>query len=234
MKPIFRIAEDVLYSASFQPIDSKMYLLPHGNRALLIDPCVSAEARRLLENLGARELLILLTHEHFDHISGVDFWRERFPCRVLCSEACARALPYPRKNLSQYFTMLFCMQDDAVQEEVRRMNVEPFSCHADETFREQKELMWCGHQIRLAETPGHSPGSICIAVDGRAVFTGDSLTNSIPVITRLPGGSRQMYREITLPYLSSLPKGMIAFPGHGDPKMLDVLLEWEKNNASQG
>lgn len=234
MKPIFQIADDPFYSYSFQPIDSRMYLLLHRDKALIIDPCVSGGACDFLESIGIKEILILLTHEHFDHISGVNFWRGRFSCHVLCSEACARSLPHPTKNLSQYYTLLFCMQDSSVRQAASQQYVESFGCHADETFRNEKTFVWCQHHICLVETPGHSAGSICITIDGCAVFTGDSLTNSIPVVTRLPGGNRLMYLQISLPYLCSLNGEMLAFPGHGDPQKLNVLIEREMYNASQG
>ena len=65
------------------------------------------------------------------------------------------------------------------------------------------------------ETPGHSPGSICILINDKYIFSGDSLVDGNKVITRLPGGSRKDYNQITKPFLEGLSEDSIIFPGHG-------------------
>lgn len=233
MKLLFPIAEDPLYSSAFSPIDSNMYLLLHDKQALIIDPCEDQEAVDHLKEKGIDEILILLTHEHFDHISGVNDWRKHFSkVRVLCSKPCAQRIPLPRKNLSQYFPLLFCMQDEDIQQQVLDMQIEPYCCEADEFFEKKKEFSWNGHHICLVETPGHSMGSICITIDQAVVFTGDSLVQGTPVVTRLPGGNRESYAKQTMPYLSSLCGEMVALPGHGFPEKLAKLLKQEKEYAA--
>ena len=60
-------------SYSFYPIDAKMYLLVENHRAVILDPCVSEEAKEYLQSENVEEIIVLLTHEHYDHISGINW-----------------------------------------------------------------------------------------------------------------------------------------------------------------
>lgn len=212
----------MIHTYDFYPIDARMYLLLENKKALIIDPCISEKALQLLEENDVTETLVLLTHEHYDHISGVNWLREHIPSvHVLCSSACAKALPSPSKNLSNFWEILFVGKDKETQEYVRNMNIQPYSCTADHTFEKEHELSWEGHTLFLKETPGHSKGSICILLDGQILFSGDSLVTGYPTITRLPGGSKKEYAEVTLPWLRSLTPSIMVYPGHGEKQPLE-------------
>lgn len=216
----------MIHTFDFYPIDSRMYVLPENKKALVIDPCVSDQALQLLKDNDVTELLILLTHEHYDHISGINWLRDHIPSiDVLCSSECAAALPKPSKNLSNFWEILFIGKDKETQKYVRDMNIQPYSCTADSTFENERELTWEKHSLFLKETPGHSKGSICILLDDTILFSGDSLVTGFPVITRLPGGSKKEYAGITLPYLQSLDPGITVYPGHGEPQPLGIFLD---------
>lgn len=215
----------MIYTYDFYPIDSRMYILIENKKALIIDPCVSDEALQLLNENDVAEILVLLTHEHYDHISGINWLRERVPSvNVLCSLACAEALPKPSKNLSNFWEILFIGKDNETQEYVRNMNIQPYSCTADDTFETEHALSWEGHSLFLKETPGHSKGSICILLDETILFSGDSLVTGHPTITRLPGGSKKDYSGITLPWLQSLDPSIMVYPGHGEKQPLEYYM----------
>lgn len=200
----------------FYPIDARMYVITEGQKALIVDPCISNEVQKLMKKKGVSDVLVLLTHEHYDHISGVNWLRENYSeVKVVCSAACAAALPKPSKNLSTFWEILFIGKDEKTQEYVRNMNIQPYSCEADRVFEGEYEMSWEGHSVFLKETPGHSKGSICILLDEKILFSGDSLVTGHPTITRLPGGSKKEYAEITIPYLRSLDMSITVYPGHG-------------------
>lgn len=75
MKCLFQIIDCELYSFSFDLIDSRMYLLISNDKALIIDPCVNTDALQLLKDKNIIDVIVLLTHEHYDHISGVNWVR---------------------------------------------------------------------------------------------------------------------------------------------------------------
>lgn len=135
-------------SYSFYPIDARMYVIVENGKALIIDPSISEDAKKYLKSEKIEDILILLTHEHYDHISGVNWFKEEFTkTKLLCSEPCAKALPKPYKNLSVYYEILFSTKDPEIREYVRNMDVQPYSCEADEFFTGEKEFEWQGHKI---------------------------------------------------------------------------------------
>ena len=206
---------------SFYPIDARMYIIAENGKAVIIDPCVSEEAKKYLQSQNIEDIIVLLTHEHYDHISGVNWLRGNFPkTRVVCSEACSKAIMSPHKNLSAYYEILFMGKDPEVHEYVKNMEVPPYSCGADETFQGQTEWSWEGHQISMVETPGHSKGSCCILFDKECMFSGDTLVTGHETILRLPGGSKKDFAEITMPLLNSLDGEWMVYPGHGEPQKL--------------
>ena len=209
------ISNDELYVSSFLPIDSRMYTLLHDNCALVIDPCVDGEMLDLLKKRHVREITIIPTHEHYDHISGIKKLRKCFECTVIANRACAENMKKPTKNFSAMFDVLF-FGDEEKLEIVRNLNIKSCSCYADEVFDGNYSFKWNDHQVDIYSSPGHSQGSVCIVLDKTNVFTGDSLIKGEKVITRLPGGSKKEYANITKPLLDRLCQGAKIYPGHGD------------------
>lgn len=211
-----------LLSFSGQYIDERMYVLRSEKRVILIDAVRNEEADAYLKQIRPDDVWIILTHEHIDHIYGVNDLKEKFPCRVLCSLACGIAIGDPKLNMARYQEVILGRNGARSELDFN------YQCSADQTFEETYSFDWQGHSFRLLETPGHSQGSICILLDEGAVFTGDTLLKNDPVITRLPGGDRFAYRQKTLPFLRSLPPDICVYPGHGEAGMLkDCALEGE-------
>lgn len=156
---------------------------------------------------------ILLTHEHYDHISGVNHWKEHFQTKVLCSNNCARNIESPIHNFASMFELLCEMQTfvevDSIPECDKR-----YTCRADETFEDEIIFEWKGHNMRIFELPGHSEGSVGILIDNAHFFSGDSLFEKMEVALRLPGGSRQKWENVSLPRLLELPVPLVVYPGH--------------------
>lgn len=199
---------------TYELIDSKMYLILGNASAVVIDPNISEDAVELLKESNIRKVNIFLTHEHFDHISGVKWFRDRFDCTVYCSNACDRGMRSSIMNGSKHFNALFIDKEPEKLKEASA--IRPMVCRGDVIFRGRKEMLWGEHSVTLVETPGHSPGSICILFDDEYIFTGDSLLKDVSVITRLPGGSRKEYEEKTVPFFKVLDKDVYVYPGHGE------------------
>ena len=219
MKCLFRIADYEVYRFSMPVIFSNMYLVPVGDCCLVVDPMISRQAERLLKERRIENCTILLTHEHFDHISGVNRLRELLPCQVICSQVCAERIVDPRKNAAAYFEAMFLGREKAVRKWIDQ-EVDPnYSCQADQTYTDQMDMRWMDFTIRLRETPGHSPGSQVFEIGGHWYFTGDSWIPGQEIITRLPGGSKNSYEAVTCPYLERIAPGSIVYPGHGEESL---------------
>ncbi len=212
-----------IYQYTLPLMDANMFVMVLNGSALIIDPVINENADKVLRAMGVQDITIILTHEHFDHISGVNFLRdlvEPDACRVIATKECADMIKDPDKNLSRFFEAMFITRSE--EERIKAMEIfdKNYSCEADITFDDSMTYTWQDLRIRMIKTPGHSPGSICTEIydeEGAllAVATGDSLVQGNKVVTRLPGGDKTAYREYTQPYLESIPADTLILPGHG-------------------
>lgn len=189
-------------------LSSNMYVVREGGHAIIIDP-----SRDTGPAEGLRIDRIILTHEHYDHISGVLLWKEKTDAPVLCSKACAANIQDSRKNMASYFK-LFCELQTWIQLDKMPESDPAYACAADEVFEDEMSFRWRGHTWRLFEMPGHSMGSIGILLDEACFFSGDSLLENDEIDLNIPGGSRVKWQEIGAPRLNQLPCGIKVYPGH--------------------
>ena len=73
--------------------------------------------------------------------------------------------------------------------------------------------------FRVLETPGHTPGSVCLLA-GNLLFAGDTLFAGSCGRTDFPGGSWKAMLA-SLKRLSALPGDYTVLPGHGEASTLD-------------
>ena len=188
-------------------LSSNMYLIIENGCAIVVDPFREVKQQNLEIEF------ILLTHEHYDHISGVNLWKSVTDASVLCSAQCAENICNPRKNFARFFKDFCDLQTWITLSEIPEHDSD-YSCSADKTFHDKTEFEWQGHMIQLKEIPGHSSGSSMIIIDHEHVFTGDSLMENNEIELRMPGGSKKLWNEIGRPRLERLPNGIHVYPGH--------------------
>lgn len=215
-------------------IESNMYVLIEDEDAIIIDPNINYKAFQILKENNVKKIKIFLTHEHFDHISGVNWLKENFESKVICSENAAKALIDPSKNLAKFWDVIMIDKPQDVQKLGLTIKDEEYVCKADEAFVGTQIWSVCGHKVKAIQAPGHSKGSVIYCMDN-IVFSGDSLINGYGVICRLPGGSWKQYCEKTLPLFEKLSDDTIIFPGHGNPDYLKKLRKFlVKFNVGKG
>lgn len=225
MQSIPPIGGHTVYRFELPLIHSNMYVVLCGGDALVVDPCLSGEAVALLQSSGVTRCTILLTHEHYDHISGVNQLREHFSCTVICTEICAQRMANPRRSHAAVFPAMFFSQGPEVVRQAAALFDTQYTCTADETYTGTLNLQWHGIPLHLVELSGHSPGSAAIEAAGTHVFTGDNLIPGTETLIRLPGGDKTVYLDQVVPYLRRLPSSTVLLPGHGawgyraDPEM---------------
>ena len=69
-------------------------------------------------------------------------------------------------------------------------------------------------RMRVIHTPGHTPGSTCVALPG-IVFTGDTLFPGGPGATRRPESSFDQIIDSIRNRLFTLSDDTVVYPGHG-------------------
>lgn len=195
-------------------LDANTYAIESGGDLLVIDPTDTLGFWRFLNERKIRTASVILSHEHFDHISGLNQLRERAVCTVYAHKNCSENIGDAGRNLSRLAEVIAQYRDGTIPEgkDAPMCLCEP----ADVTFEEKLPFDWHGHEVVLFHTPGHSQGSICAVLDGKLLFSGDTLMDT-PAVTRLPGGNTKQYLEAAVPKLKMLA-GRIEYvlPGHGD------------------
>lgn len=191
------------------PVDSNCYLLfhPKYESCIIVDPGSkdSGELFSLFEQLSLSPSWIILTHEHFDHIWGVQAVKDKYPlCQIIAGKKCSEHIVHKKKNMSVFY--------DQVGFEA------PF---ADIVLKTTDHFrFWDLVEVEFFEAKGHTDASICFNL-GTDLFVGDVMIKGHKTSTRFPNGSKKEL-ENTLNYLfERFDTGITrVFPGHGDPFQL--------------
>lgn len=201
----------ITITISVDPLtESNCYIVSEGSHCVIIDPGESANLLHLLEEKGLTPELILLTHEHCDHMAGLDALRDKYPAaRFLATAACNAGIQDVQRNMSRMMHVyLFFRGKPGIK-------YERFTCRpADEVIADDAVLQWRGHSLRFVPLPGHTAGSEGIFLDEEYFFCGDYLIPDEEPILRFPGGDEAAYEAITKPFLQQLPEGLKICPGH--------------------
>lgn len=209
----------------FPYIDSNMYILAENGEALVIDPHISDEADRYLKENRVSKVTVLLTHEHFDHICGIPWFREHYDTEVICQQ---EALNLKRqKHFCRPLVISLILADRGESERIKELETEypaSVSLTAELTFENQKDISWQGHVFHLEHCPGHSPASSLITLDESCVFTGDSLIPNVEATVRWPWSDAKAYKEKVTPRLLKIPDSCMIYPGHRDKVRMGDLM----------
>ncbi len=166
-------------------------ILSQGSKAWIVDP--GSEGERIIALLARHSLVpeaILLTHAHFDHITGTAALQKEFP------------------NLPVYVgaadTTMFAHP-------LNQMPGEYPSIGMPAHIRDAAELDLC----EVIRTPGHTPGGVCYHFPtDKLLLSGDTLFAGSVGRTDFPGGSMPALMD-SLRRLMELPDDTLVIPGHG-------------------
>ncbi|MGN0459744.1 MAG: MBL fold metallo-hydrolase [Ruminococcus sp.] len=124
----------------------------------IVDPGeYSKEAVGYIKYNGGNLEMILLTHGHFDHITGVSEYKKKFPnAKVYIGEKDFPSLENDDLNLSN------------------KMASRKFPHFSADTLKDGDVLTLGNTKIKYMETPGHTRGSGCFIFDDN-IMSGDTL-----------------------------------------------------------
>lgn len=143
---------------------------------------------------------LFLTHEHADHCYGVDALKEKMDFTLYCSEKCEVNMRNPKQNFSRYI------------EEFETFGVQ---CEAT-IVKDNQVLNFNGFELKIMETPGHSPGSICL-IANNVIFTGDTLLNNVESPLSFPHSNKADYQASKKKIFELLTPQFQIYPCHGEP-----------------
>ena len=186
---------------TFGPFETNTFVVNDGQQVLLVDPACSNryEQQQLYAyinslNIQPSTFHIIATHGHLDHLWGATWATEQWETPVLMHEA---DIPMAKAMQDQYD--LFGI----------RMKAEPFPI-------ENIQSQILNFQFTIINTPGHTPGSICLYWPAEKVLlSGDTLFQMGCGRTDLPGGNLGQMMD-SLERLLELPADTKVYPGHGD------------------
>ena len=166
-------------------------VLTEAGHAIAIDP--AAHPQNYLDALAEHHATlthILLTHGHYDHVGAVRALKEQTGAAVYLE-------PADRQGSQMY----------------------PLAA-ADAAYPADGRLAVDELTFAVYRTPGHTPGSVCLARGGY-LFSGDTLFAGSCGRVDLPGGSAaEMRRSLALLAELPLPDDTRVLPGHGEDSTL--------------
>lgn len=182
-----------LHRLTVGPLQTNCYLVADESGACaVIDP--GDEPEKILayaREHGLRICAVLLTHGHFDHVGGVRAIAQATACPVWMHEK-DLTLRTAMTVAAPYYTDLYAEGDEVAVGSLRFL---------------------------VMETPGHTPGSVCLLCEN-TLFTGDTLFAGSCGRTDLPGGSWEQMTA-SLKRLAAIPENLWVLPGHGETSTLD-------------
>lgn len=195
---------------------------------IIIDPCNSDLINVYLQDNHLTNEFIILTHEHYDHIAGLNNLKLLYNSPVIANITCSEYIQSPIKNMARYYNILLTFRKNKFKLEdleIPETNKNYKCSKADIEFEISYNFNWHNHEFVLYKTPGHSNGSCCILVDNKYLFSGDSLLIDYQVVFGFPGGSKEVFYKHTLPYFLTLNEDTIVYPGHGKTFLLREAME---------
>lgn len=169
-----------------------------AKEAMIVDP--GDDAAKILAAVEEKELtakLIVLTHEHIDHIGAVDAVRQATNAPVAMHPSAYEYTAYQSQAAMMWLG--------------RSM---PRMSEPEMWLEEGQEISVGTLKFQVLFCPGHSPGHICLYGEG-VLFSGDVLFQLSIGRFDLPGGDgHQLFRSIR-DKLFILPDDTLVLPGHG-------------------
>ena len=174
------------------------YLIDREKR-VLIDPGHYHLLNHVRENLSRLSLslhdidVVIITHLHPDHVEGVKAFSE-IPVSIAIHKTEMEFI----KNVDPQYGESLGVTDSNI-----------------DILLQEGDLRIGNLNLQVIDTPGHSPGSICLYwPDEKVLFTGDVVFNQGIGRTDLPAGNGQQLME-SIKKISVLHTDYLL-PGHGD------------------
>lgn len=181
------------------PMGANCYIIgcEETREGAVVDP--GDEGRRIVakaRELGLNIKSIILTHGHIDHIMAVDVVKEATGAQILIHREDAPMLVDGKRNLSYFMGSL-----------------KNYSA-ADVLLKDGDTIKVGNLEIKVLHTPGHTPGGICLVIEGK-IISGDTLFEGSVGRSDFPGGSHETLIGSIKNKLMSYPDETKVYPGHG-------------------
>jgi glyoxylase-like metal-dependent hydrolase (beta-lactamase superfamily II) len=190
----------IIEKLELEPFASNCYIVADESKkeGIIIDPGAGAdEILKRVKDLGLKIKLILLTHNHPDHIGALGEVKKATGAEVAIHTDDAGVLGARHRFGGSGFGFPFQV-----------------SSPPDRLLKDGESIDIGDLHFLVLHTPGHTPGGICLLGEG-VVFTGDTLFNSGIGRYDMPGGNGHQLMDSIHTKLMILPDDTVVYPGHG-------------------
>ena len=190
------------------------YLVKRDNGITVVDTGLPGNAGKIIDyvqSIGCRPSdvkTIVLTHSDMDHAGSVARLKEETNAKVAIHEADAPRLSGEKEPKAVKGVLGLFLRAMSAFMRFNRMK-------ADVLLKDSDTI----DGLTVIHTPGHTDGSICLYLPGRALFVGDALLTADKRTLSLP--RRSMSTDLdqakeSIKKISEL-KYSVLLPGHGPP-----------------
>ncbi len=194
------------------PVQTNCYIVNKegSSSCIVIDP--GEEAEKIAAYIGKKGLKnegILLTHGHFDHITGISGLLSLVGGKVYAYETERELMMDPRQNGSVMMGYELAMEPEHLLRDGQVLNI-------------------AGMDFKVIHTPGHTKGSCCFySEEDKILFSGDTIFMESVGRTDFPTGNARELMDSVRNKVLSLPPDVMIYPGHGPET--DVAYEMANN-----
>ena len=201
-------------TAPLGDMGANFYAVEENGEIFVVDPGDEPEiAAEIIKDMQGSLKYIILTHAHFDHISGLDGLKKMFDVPVVMMSSEADALNDDSLNLSS------------------AVGLKSPETSCDIKVNQDDTLPFGDSILHFIHTPGHTKGSMCVSFKD-ALFTGDTIFRLSVGRCDFPGGSFAELEDSIKNKIYTFADNTKLYPGHGEPTT--VLYEKTNNPYFRG
>lgn len=193
-----------IYTASVGQLQTNCYIITDQltRETIIVDPGDDADyIERKISDKKSKPVFIIATHGHFDHILAVT-----------------------ELTLAYNIPFLINKKDVFLVENMESSAAHFLAVKVDPPprigrFITETDIFKLGdNSIKILETPGHTPGSVCLYIkDLKSIFCGDLLFAGGVVGRTDFSYSNHGNLVASVKKILALPADTVVYPGHGEP-----------------